>query len=56
MGLDKSYAIHRVSSSSIAYTGVENFVLRRAEALRVDFGEIAYRLYDDAFDTLTYTP
>jgi len=56
MGLDKNYAIHRVSSSSIAYTGVENFVLRRAEALRVDFGEIAYRLYDDAFDTLTYTP
>lgn len=55
MGFDSRYAIHRVQSSTIAYQAVEQFVMRRAEALRVDFGEIAYRLYDEAFDTLTYS-
>jgi hypothetical protein len=54
MGFDSRFAIHRVSSSTIAYQAVENFVMRRAQALRVDFGQIAYRLYDNAFDTLTY--
>lgn len=55
MGLDSRYAIHRVTSSTIAYQAVEQFVLRRASSLRVDMGEMAYRLYDDAFDTLTFS-
>ena len=54
MGLDSRYGVHRVSSSTIAYQAVEAFVLRRMTSLRVDMGEVAYRLYDDAFDTLTY--
>ena len=54
MGLDSRYGIHRVQSSTIAYQAVEQFVLRRAEAIRVDAGEIAYRLFDEAFDVLTY--
>lgn len=55
VGLDSRYAIHRVASSTIAYQAVEQFVMRRAEALRFDFGEIAYRLYDDAFAQLDLT-
>jgi len=54
MGFDSRYGIHRVSSSTISYQAVEQFVLRRAEGLRVDFGEIAYRLFDDAYDTLVF--
>lgn len=54
MGFDSRYGIHRVTSSSLAYQATEAFVMRRAQALRVDRGSIAYRLYDDAFDTLTY--
>lgn len=52
MGLDSRSAIHRVQSSTAAYSAVEDFVMRRAQGIRVDFGEIAYRLYDEAFDTL----
>lgn len=54
MGFDSRFAIHRVQSATASYEAVERFVMRRAEALRVDFGEMAYRLYDEAFDVLTY--
>jgi hypothetical protein len=54
LGFDSRYAIGRTSSATIAYSAIENFVLRRAEAIRLDFGEIAYRMYDDAFDLFTY--
>lgn len=52
MGLDKRYAIARIRNSAAAYSAVEQFVLRRSSALRFDFSEIAYRLFDDAFDVL----
>lgn len=55
MGLDSRYAIHRVTSTTATYQAVEQFVLRRAEAFRVDAGEMAYRLFDEAFDVLTYS-
>jgi len=55
MGLDASSAIVRMRNSAAAYSAVEQFVLRRSNALRYDFAEIAYRLFDDAFDTLTLT-
>lgn len=54
MGFDSRYAIGRVTSTTAQYSAVEEFVLRRAKALRFDFGEIAYRLNDDAFDMFTY--
>jgi hypothetical protein len=52
MGLDSKAAIHRVQSSTAQYQAVEEYVMRRAKSIRVDFGEIAYRLYDEAFDVL----
>jgi hypothetical protein len=53
MGIDSRYAIRRIRNSQAEYQAVEQFVLRRSEVIRFDFGEIAYRMFDDAFDVLT---
>lgn len=55
MGFDSRFAIHRVTSVTAAYQAIEQFVMRRAEALRIDHGATATRLYDDAFDVLTFS-
>lgn len=55
MGLDSRAAIHRIRNSAAAYSAVDSFVLRRSSALRFDFSEIAIRMFDDAFDTLSLT-
>jgi hypothetical protein len=56
MGLDNRYAVRRVRNLLADYTAIESFVLRRAQAMRFDFGEKVERLFDEAFDSLTYTP
>lgn len=56
MGIDARFAIHRVSSLAAQYSAIEEFALRRATALRLDAGEMVYRLFDEAFEVLTYTP
>lgn len=53
VGLDSRYAIRRVRNSEATYSAVEEFVMRRSKALRFDFGEVIYRLYDEAWDVLT---
>lgn len=53
LGLDTRYAMARVTNLEASYTAAETFALRRSEAMRMDFGQIVYRLYDDAFDVLT---
>jgi hypothetical protein len=55
MGLDSRSAITRIRNSAAQYSAVEDFVLRRSKALRFDFSEISYRLFDDAFDVLSLT-
>lgn len=55
MGLDSSAAIQRIRNSAAAYSAVEEFVLRRSRALRFDFAEIVFRLFDDAFSVLSLT-
>lgn len=55
MGIDATSAIIRMRNSAAAYSAVEQFVLRRSNALRYDFAEIAYRLFDEAFDVLSLT-
>jgi hypothetical protein len=55
LALDKNYAIHRVTSLSASYEAQENFVLRRASAMRFDHGSIVRRLFDDAFECLSLT-
>lgn len=56
VSLDSRYAIRRVRNSEAQYQAVEQFVLKKTQALRFDFGEICYRLYDDAWDKMTITP
>lgn len=53
MGFDQRYAIHRVKSLVAQYQAVEQFVMQRKSQLRFDYGEIVYRLFDDAFDVLS---
>jgi len=54
VGFDKRYGIHRVKSLTAAYQAVEQFVLKRSTAMRIDNGELVYRLFDEAFEVLTY--
>ncbi len=55
IGLDSRYAIRRVSNSQADYAAVEQFVLRKSQAMRYDFGEVAYRMFDEAWTVLTLT-
>lgn len=54
LGLDSRYGIHRVRSLTASYQAVEQFVLKRSTAMRMDDGELVYRLFDEAFEVLTY--
>jgi len=54
-GLDARYALRRVVNIAAAYSAIEQFVLRRATAFRVDFGEMTHSLYSDAFKVMTLT-
>jgi hypothetical protein len=55
MAVDKTYGIHRVSSTTSSYQAQEDFVLRRASAMRFDQGSVVRRLFDDAFEVLSLT-
>lgn len=55
MGFDSRYGYHIVTSTSMSYSAMEQFALRRSTKMRIDAGSIAYRLYDDAFSVLTLT-
>ena len=55
VGFDSRYAYHIVNSTTLSYTAMESFALRRSTKMRVDTGSIAYRLFDDAWQVLTLT-
>ena len=52
LALDARYAVRRIRNSEAEYQASEEFVLKKSLAMRFDFGEIAYRLFDDAWDVL----
>lgn len=54
MGIDSRFAIQRVTSTNASYQAQEDFVLRRGSAMRFDAGSLSRRLYNDAFEVLTY--
>ncbi len=54
-GIDSRFALRRVVNIAAAYSAIEQFVLRRATAFRVDFGETTHSLYGDAFKVMTLT-
>lgn len=55
MGIDSRYAMHRVTSTNASYQAQEDFVMRRGSAMRFDYGSITRRLFDDAFEVLTFS-
>lgn len=55
MGIDRSVAIHRITSLSAQYSAIEQFAMKRSTMLRIDKGDMAYRLFDEAFEVLTLT-
>lgn len=55
MGLDQAYALGKVTSSSASYSAIENVVMKKSMEYRIDRGYLVYRLFDDAFDTLSLT-
>ena len=52
VGLDPRYAIQRMVNVSAAYDAVEDYVMRRSKAFRVDYGEISRRFYDEAWSVM----
>lgn len=55
VGLDRRYAIRRVINAQASYSAIEQYLMRRATGFRIDYGEYAHRLYDDAFSVMTLT-
>lgn len=55
-GLDASQAVAMVTNTAAAYSATEDYVMRRSQALRLDWSEDVYRLWGDAelraFDVL----
>lgn len=55
VGLDRRYAIRRIVNVSAAYSAIQEYVLRRATAFRVDYGEMSHKLFSDAWSKMTLT-
>lgn len=55
MGLDKAYALAKITSSTISYNAVEDLVMKKSREFRFDRGFVVDRLFDDAFDNLDLT-
>lgn len=55
MFFDSRFAIRKVTNLNASYEAIENFVLRRAMGLRMDFGYHVDRLYDQAFKPISLT-
>lgn len=55
VGFDSRYGYHVVNSTTLSYSAMEQFAIRRSTKYRVDTGSISYRLFDDAWQVLTLT-
>jgi len=55
VGLDRRNAIQRFVNVNANYDAIEDYVMRRAKAFRVDYGEMATRLYDEAWSVVSLT-
>lgn len=55
MMFDHRFALRRVTNANASYDAVEQFVLRRAMGLRIDYGWILTRIYDEAFLPISLT-
>lgn len=55
IGLDSRYAIRKVRNLNANYRAQEQLVMRRGEALRWDWSEMCYRMFDQGWDYLSLT-
>ena len=55
IGIQSNSAIAKLINSNAAYQASERWALRKGEALRFDFGQQYYRLFDNAFSYLSLT-
>lgn len=55
VALDSRYGIRRVVNVSANYSAVQEFVLRKAKAFRIDYAEMAHTLYKEAFEKMALT-
>lgn len=55
VGIDSRNAIRRVINATASYSAIEQFVLRKAQAMRFDYGEMSHKLYTDAWSKTTLT-
>lgn len=53
VGLDSRYAVQRFVNVSASYDAIEEYVMRKATGFRVDFGEMATRLHDEAWSVVS---
>lgn len=56
IGLDARYAIAKAIDVNAAYEAMEAIAMKRTTEYRVDWGWVAYRQFDDAFDVLSLVP
>ncbi len=55
MGIQSNSAIAKLVNANAEYEATERWALRKGEAMRFDFGQQYYRLYDEAFSVLSLT-
>jgi len=55
VGIDSRTAVRRVINASASYSAIEQFVLRKAQAMRFDYGELSHKLYTDGWSKATLT-
>lgn len=55
VGIDSRYAIRRVVNVNASYEAIEQWVMRRATAFRVDYGEMSKKLMTEAWKKMTLT-
>lgn len=56
VGLDSRYAVQRFVNVSASYDAIEEYVMRKATGFRVDYGEMATRLMDEAWSVVSLEP
>lgn len=56
VGFDSRYAMRKITNSEAEYSAAEQMVLRKANAMRWDWGYQIHRLYDQAWDVLSFVP
>jgi len=53
VGLDRNVALRRVINISAQYSAIEQFAMLKGSAMRLDYGEVTHKLYNDAFLAMT---